>query len=981
MQRKTYIDPMVSKILAYLLITFLGLIKLIDSSFAQNITGIPIIENFSKNEYKASTQNWSICQGSEGYMYFGNNQGILQYTGYDWQLVEMSNYSIVRSVISGGKDSILVGAFNELGLLNHDKNGRPQFHSWNSKIPSQYRDYGEVWRIHVINDFTYFQSFKSIIIFKKGDFYKAIVPKNEYRFSYKIDRELFVYERNKGLLKFLGDELKLVNGGEFFRDKEIWSMIKLNDDQLLIGTQYNGFYTLEGGKIKVWDTPVNRFMLKHTLFGGVKLKNNQFAFGSVMNGLIISDIDGNIILTLNKQNGIQNNTILSLFEDNFNNIWLGLDNGIDYIKTNIPLSFVRKSGGFGTGYCSILYKNNLFAGTNQGLFRLNLSHDKGIQNEQNEFTLVPKTAGQVWSLSNLNGNLLCGHNSGLFVIKESTTEHIFDVTGVWNIEAIPGDPHRFIMGTYYGFYLLMERNNEFSVVSKITGLDESARRFFFDKKGFLWMSHGYKGIYQLILSSDYLSVKTVMIHNSSNDLPLDYNNEASFIRNHVIATTEKGIYEFNYDENRFVFDSKWETFFNGNAKKLTRIIEGDEKKIWAFKRGSIQLLTYLNDKIYDLTTRPFLLINNTLSGSYENVLLLDHNRYLLGTEDGFVLYNDIESLQDLEKIRLSIEYVESIKSNSQSEINERIPIVQGKTNTLGEIPYRKRHLNVKLSMPFFSSQELVKFRYNINKGDWGQWVSGNTLDLTALSDGDYNLDIQCTVDEKEIAGTTKLSFTISPPIQRTWYAYLTYLIISAGLLLLGYIYFKKQIAHEKRKEYLAQRKKMILQGIKLKRKAQEAENELNILRNEKLQSDIIFKSKELANTTMGIIQKNIMLSEIKEKILELTNESSSLKESNKLNHLVRKINRGIEQKDEWKVFEQNFDQVHENFLHNLKEKHSDLTAKDMRLAAYIRMNLSSKEIAPLMNISVRSVEISRYRLRKKINIEHDKNLYDYLINL
>jgi ligand-binding sensor domain-containing protein len=255
----------------------------------------------------------------------------------------------------------------------------------------------------------------------------------------------------------MDNEPEMVEGGQFFRDKEIWSMFRLNRDQILIGTQYNGFFILADGKIKIWDTQANQFMLKNTLFDGIKLKNNRLAFGSVTNGLIITDSTGLIILTLNNQNGIQNNTVLSIFVDCFDNTWLGLDNGIDYVKTNIALSFVRKSGGFGTGYCAIIYHNNLFAGTNQGLFRLDLKPGKAIPKESNEFTRIPKTAGQVWGLFNLNDNLLCGHNAGLFVIRNNAARQIFDITGVWNIEPLPNEPDLFIMGTYYGFYLLREK--------------------------------------------------------------------------------------------------------------------------------------------------------------------------------------------------------------------------------------------------------------------------------------------------------------------------------------------------------------------------------------------------------------------------------------------------------------------------------------------------------------------------------------------
>ena len=952
-----------------------------NSTYAQDITGIPIIENFPKNEYKASTQNWSICQGSEGYMYFGNNQGVLQYSGYDWQLIEMSNYSIVRCVASCGKDSILVGAFNELGLLNHDNTGQPVFHSWNERIPEEYRNYGEIWRIYKEKEFIYFQSFKSILIFKNEKFYKAITSSNEYRFSYLIDNALYVYERNRGLLKLTNDSIQVVKGSEFFKDKEIWSLFNLNNSELLIGTQYNGFYKLQNGKVSTWDSQANQFVLKHILFNGTILSNGDFAFGTVLNGLIITDKQGNIKLTLNKQNGLQNNTILSTYVDAFNNIWLGLDNGIDYIKINSPLSFVRKNGGFGTGYCSIIFNNQLYAGTNQGLFKISLSQNTNPAVEQNDFTLVPKTSGQVWNLFNLNGNLLCGHNSGLFQIRDNGAVNIFDNEGVWDVIPIPYEQNLFIMGTYYGFYLIKENNSEFKIVQKIKGLEESARRFFFDNKGYLWMSHGYKGIYQLKLSSDYKSIKVIKVHNHANDLPLDYNNDATLIRNQVYATTSKGIYKFDYSKNKFIYDEKWDKYFNGNASQFTRLIESNEKKIWAFKRGSVQLLTYLSDKLYDVNSRSFLLINNTLSGNYENILNLNNNKYLIGTEDGFVFYNDNNIQSYDEKVPLSIEWVESITNSNNLGINEKIFIVDKNSNNIGKIPFRKRHIRITLAMPYFASQNLVKFRYRINNEEWGNWISGNTLDLTELTDKDYKISIECSVDEIDILGKTNILLTITPPIYRTWYSYLFYLLIFAGIAFIFFYFLRIKINKDKRKAYLIQKKKMVRQEIMLKQKAQEAENELNILKTEKLKSDIIYKSKELANTTMDIIQKNIMLNDIKKALLELVKENPVLKDSHRITYLVRKINKSIEQKEKWVVFEKNFDQVHENFLHRLKEKHPNLTSKDMRLAAYIRMNLSSKEIAPLMNISVRSVEISRYRLRKKIDIEHEKNLYDYLIGL
>ncbi len=84
---------------------------------------------------------------------------------------------------------------------------------------------------------------------------------------------------------------------------------------------------------------------------------------------------------------------------------------------------------------------------------------------------------------------------------------------------------------------------------------------------------------------------------------------------------------------------------------------------------------------------------------------------------------------------------------------------------------------------------------------------------------------------------------------------------------------------------------------------------------------------------------------------------------------------------DWNLFENSFDEAHENYFRKLKEEYPDLTPNDLKLSAYLRMNMSSKEISSLLNITVRSVELRRYRLRKKLNMEHDKNLVEFFMEL
>jgi AraC family chitin signaling transcriptional activator len=123
-----------------------------------------------------------------------------------------------------------------------------------------------------------------------------------------------------------------------------------------------------------------------------------------------------------------------------------------------------------------------------------------------------------------------------------------------------------------------------------------------------------------------------------------------------------------------------------------------------------------------------------------------------------------------------------------------------------------------------------------------------------------------------------------------------------------------------------------------------------------------------------------MLLTVKEKLKNIQSEKNIDTRNGVIRQMLRSIDRDLNNMEKWKVFDENFDEVHEDFMNRFKEKHANITAKDMRLCALLRMNLSSKEIAPLLRISIRSVEISRYRLRKKIDLPHDINLTDYIVH-
>jgi DNA-binding CsgD family transcriptional regulator len=163
---------------------------------------------------------------------------------------------------------------------------------------------------------------------------------------------------------------------------------------------------------------------------------------------------------------------------------------------------------------------------------------------------------------------------------------------------------------------------------------------------------------------------------------------------------------------------------------------------------------------------------------------------------------------------------------------------------------------------------------------------------------------------------------------------------------------------------------------------QAKKREIKELKNQQLQYELRHKSQELASSTMNLIRKNEMLLDIVETINKTTEDIRKNTDTtailNRLSRVEKSIRQNIENDNNWKRFEENFDLVYENYLKRLGESYPELTVSDKKICAYIKMDLSSKDMAPLLNMSVRSIETNRYRIRKKLNLDREVNLSDFL---
>jgi len=939
------------------------------------IEGIPSIKNFTRNEYHAGNQNWAIAQDEFGVMYFGNNNGILIFNGTDWQLTSVPNLSIVRSLKAGPPGKILAGAFDELGIVIRDSLGNYRYVSWKTKVPSEEGQFGDIWKIHIIEKYIYFQSRTHLLVFNtEGEYITALHPDNEFIFSFMVNSQLIVQDKDTGLKKLESMQLISLPGSGQINHLEIWDIQILPDNKLLLFSQQKGVYIWDSGSLNEWNREISEFLRENSFYCMTRDNSGNLYIGTIQQGIIIINPSGQIVQAINKVNGLQNNTILSMAFDSEENLWLGLDNGIDYIETHSNVSYLRQPGGFGSGYCSIMLHNNLYLGTNQGVF---------IYPTQQPGLIEPlaKLNGQTWSFFADGNKLLCAHHSGAYILTHKEVRKIGEIQGIWMFLPIPWDSDKLLIGTYGGIGLIQKSGIQYVFRGMLNGFNESSRVMFFDSSDNLWISHGYNGIYRLRINQNNYAIEEVKLYGPKQGLPSELNNELFDIRGELIAGTRNGIYEYEELRDTFYSSIRWNRFLESHDP-VAKMIESQEHTIWIFQNGVLGRLDILSDSLFQYNQQLAPSLNDNFLTAFESITFLSDEQILIGIEDGFSIVN-LETVPYLSTI-VPFQFTRFEKFNThkfQTQYDAIMFDPMAAHITLPDkIPYKFNNLRIKYALPVYSSSHQISIQYRLNETSWKGTPGEPEIILSNLKEGKYKLTIIIEDPFTNSREYRNVLFTVDAPWFRRWYTYAGFSLILLSIILFTFKIISKRVQRQKRRALLEQKRQMIQREIRLKEKSHLTEQELIRMKNEKLQVEVVHKSKELANSTMNIIHKSQVLTDMKIRLMELIENGSGL-DKEELNRLVRKIDRELDDRQSWNVFETHFDRVHENFFLRLREKYKMLTPKDLRMCAFLRMNLSSKEIAPLQNISIRSVEISRYRLRKKLNLPHDKNLTDFIMGI
>lgn len=958
------------KKLCYFLFPLFGFVV---SSYAQEgiqRVGNPLVQQHPKSEYQAGNQNWGLAFGPEGFLYAANHEGLLVFDGQYWSLYSMPGTRTVRSVAVDSIGRIYTGGLSEFGYWERQADGQLLYQSISELLEAEDQITDEVWKITIQRDRIIFQTFSTLYIYQHNRLQAIRADGQPYLFHHYAGGRVFVELLPSGIHELKGDKFVPVPGLESISGKNVLAMLDFSPTEILIGTAKDGLFLLsDDGTLRPWQTEADGILKSSQLNNGISIFGGHYAFGTILNGIVVLDKQGRLVQHINKSNGLQNNTILSLETDRQQNIWAGLDNGIDRLEINSPLYFFSdKTGNIGTVYTAQLYQGYIYLGTNQGLYYSPWPVDGRYQ--AFGFKLVAHSQGQVWDLSIVNGELLCGHNDGTFRVKRNAIEKISDVTGGWTFLRLADNPGKMLQGTYTGVAVFEHDGNSWKFSNRLAGFRQPVQFIQDDGKGDIWVS-GYQGLYRLSVDNTHREVKTVEKYDARNGLPQSTFTNPFNLSGKLVFATDSGFYQYDAITDRFsVYESLNEKI--GSFAYSNKIIPAGRDDYWFVNSSRLAFVQLHAGGEIAIDSAAFSTLNGRMMKYYESINPLNSHSYLISLDNGFGIYQRVDDTKSTTAIPAPI--IRAL-NNITDSLSGGWHVALEKP----EIAYRNNNIRISYASPWFTANPL-KYQYYLQgySRTWSAWSETAQREFTNLRHGDYRFLVRAMAPDGTVSGVTALDFRILPPWYLTWWAILGYLLLLA-LLAWGIKNWYARKIHKHRR--LVQEKMKTEQDQLLRQEAYENEQRLIKIKNEQLERELKNKNRELANAATSIVYKNDLLTNVHDELLALKDADGRKLSSDQL----RKINKIIEdaRSDErdWNLFENSFNETHENFFKKLKGGYPELVPNDLKLCAYLHMNMTSKEIASLLNITTRGVEIRRYRLRKKLNIPHEKNLSEFLMEL
>ncbi|HEY5771993.1 MAG TPA: GAF domain-containing protein, partial [Chitinophagaceae bacterium] len=785
------------------------LLPIVSNAQSESEKGLPFITNYSPKIYKAFPQIWSVLEDESGIMYFGTQNDLLEYDGVKWRKIKFRDSTganlgtVIRSMAKNNKGTIYYGGFGDLGYLDFDSLGQRRSNSLLDLVPFANRNFLDIWSAYATGSGIYFQSRE--YIFRLDDkkveagqkpMVKVWAPKTKFMYSFYLDGNYYVHQQGLGLFKMTNDSLVLVPGSEFLGKERMQVMLPYktttNEKQYLIGMFYSGLYIYDGKTFQPFSTEADDVIKTGALlYKGIQLQNGSYVLSTTGKGMVIINAQGKLLQKINRDVGLQDESIYGVYQDKKGTLWLALDNGISRVETASPLTKFGLQAGINTGVLFLRrFESDLYVGTSNGL--LKLDQKAGIFNPvpgiplNQIFTTLP------------DGKELLVPGDGLFKIKDNKTYTIKEsVSADLTLSALYVSkkyPDILIGGGTFGIAIFTRSNGNWVFTGYVPGVSDQIWSFSENKDGTIWAGTQSGFVYLLNLAFDTKSSvdlqKTKFERFGPESGFRSGLGQVYFIKGKNYFIGDSTLYTYDEKNKRFNPDTTFGSFTHGGGATEFEMVEDAQGRVWIRFGKETRLAIPKPEGGYRLDFNQLRPINEL---NIQKIYPENNGIVWVCTTDGLIRYDEnLEKNYD-QSFKTVIRHIAAGKKQLTTSIDKNAKQVS--------VTYKDNTFRFEYASPFFEQEDKTQYQTWLEgfENTWSDLDINYYKEYTNLPTGQYTFHVRALNIYGKLSEEAVYHFEILPPWYRTWWAYLLY-AIAAAIIIYSLIRWRTRKLHEKHRE-------------------------------------------------------------------------------------------------------------------------------------------------------------------------------------
>lgn len=883
------------------------------------------VDNIPANVYGGNKKVWDIEAGDDGVMYVAASEWLCIWDGMEWH--DEKAFACLRTLYYDRASGRLYGGGdNFFGYWLPDRFGNMQFTTLYCNHDN--RSFIIFWRIIPKGNILYVQTHENIYAFDMVEGRLGEPVASGY-VGYIFDGGDVVFGQVDGVLtEFSGAGTK--DTGIVDQDRIV--AVKHEGNGFIYVTEYGGIRRFRDGKSGKMFPHLDELLVDDRIFSAGIRDDGSLLLGTVLSGVYRVDANGNVIEHYSEKNGLDCSTVLCLAEENDGSMWLGLDGGLSRIGAdNSVMVYRSRDVNIGDVYSALLTGDKLLLGTNKGLFYVD---------ESREPRLVSGMKGVVWNIVGCGGFLAVEMDSDLYVLYPDGRSEMV-LPKVWRFTKWKGMDNLYFCSDHEGIVMLEESGGSLAVRNRMENCKEySTVPLKHDAMGNLWVDGLWGGVQRLTLDKSRKRIQDDVFYpiGAHDSMAVSHNVDGI-----LVFTQGQDCYTYDLDKDKMVFSG----YYTDICHVIGNPVHSFYQKgnfYFVYGAGEVGVAERHGNDVSYVASVSMEYDKYDFSDNFSTFTALNDSLVAIGCSNGLVLYD-----------------VNSPVLPAQTEVSLRQVryTLMGKTFCLpmdedAVIPYDASNIALQLS----SLNRDRTVYYSVDGKDKVLLRRHSCIVLPYLSGGKHRVELYGSMGE--------CLLHVDLIVRRHWLLSWWSIIIAVMALFMSACVivsvFRHRTAVLKRK-YAASQSEMM-------------EKERMAHENEKLQMELKERNAKLTSMAINDMTVNNMLKEIEVELGKVAGTSKEMKDA--VRPVKKVVERFFRENGSWDAFQAYFNGLYDGFFDRLKNRYPNLTPNDVKICSYIKLGMSTKEIASLMNIEPVSAESARYRLRKSMGLTPGESLTEVI---